>query len=210
MDSTITHCEFLGPGRHEHRTSRDLHRTNMLAGICLQPSAWEPMPGPMNNIRISDLTMREVTTPFHIVTRAGNTAGSLLIERVTATATGGGTIAAGIASGLAVASRINVAPIVGILAVALFVPVFSRWRDPQRKATIESAIGRLVVAAIVTLITVRIFMPYAFDGLLHLDRPTVAGTFRRNRKMTRMTSASVRASVNCTSSTERRIDTDRS
>ena len=79
------------------------------------------------------------------------------------------TIAAGIASGLAVSSRINVAPIVGILAVALFVPVFSRWRDPQRKASIESAIARLVVAAIVTLITVRIFMPYAFDGLLHFD-----------------------------------------
>jgi hypothetical protein len=36
-------------------------------------------------------------------------------------------------------SRINVVPIVGILAVALFVPVISRWHDPQHKATIESA-----------------------------------------------------------------------
>jgi hypothetical protein len=79
------------------------------------------------------------------------------------------TIAAGAASGLALASRINVAPVVGILAVALFIPVFSRWRDPQRKATIENAIARLVVAAIVALITFRIFMPYAFDGLLHFD-----------------------------------------
>ncbi len=79
------------------------------------------------------------------------------------------TIAAAVASGLAVSSRINVAPIVGILAVALFVPVFSRGRDPDRKASIESAIGRLVVAGIITLITVRIFMPYAFDGLLSFD-----------------------------------------
>ena len=79
------------------------------------------------------------------------------------------TIAAGIASGLAVASRINVAPIVGILAVALFVPVISRWRDPQRKATLEKASARLVVAAIIALITFRIFMPYAFDGLLRFD-----------------------------------------
>ena len=84
-DTAITHCEFFGPGRHEHRTSRDAHRTNMLAGICLQPSAWEPMPGPMDNIRITDIMMKNVTTPFHIVTRAGNSAGRLLIERVTAT-----------------------------------------------------------------------------------------------------------------------------
>ena len=84
-DTTITRCAFFGPGRHEHRTSRAAHRTNMLAGICLQPSAWEPMPGPMDNIRITDITMRDVTTPFHIATRAGNSAGRLLIERVKAT-----------------------------------------------------------------------------------------------------------------------------
>jgi YYY domain-containing protein len=79
------------------------------------------------------------------------------------------TIAAGAASGLAVASRINVAPIVGILVVALFVPVFRQWRDPQRTATIEGAVARLVVSGIVALIAFRIFMPYAFDGLLRFD-----------------------------------------
>ena len=83
-DTTITRCEIIGPGRHEHRTSRAAHRTNMLAGICLQPSAWEPMPGRMDRIHISDITMTNVTTPFHIATRAGNTAGKLLIERVIA------------------------------------------------------------------------------------------------------------------------------
>jgi hypothetical protein len=39
---------------------------------------------------------------------------------------------------------------------------------------------------------------------------TVAGTDRRNRKMTRTTRARVSPSVNCTSSTEFRMDTDRS
>ena len=38
----------------------------------------------------------------------------------------------------------------------------------------------------------------------------VAERFRRNRKMTRMTSTSARNKVNFTSSTEDRIETDRS
>ncbi len=79
------------------------------------------------------------------------------------------TVAAGIASGLAVASRINVAPIVGILTVAIFLPVIRQWRDPQRKATFEGALARLVVAGFAALITFRLFMPYAFDGLLRFD-----------------------------------------
>ncbi|MHB8900571.1 MAG: glycoside hydrolase family 28 protein, partial [Thermoguttaceae bacterium] len=35
---TFSRCEFFGPGKFEHRTSRDLHRTNMLAALCIQPS----------------------------------------------------------------------------------------------------------------------------------------------------------------------------
>ncbi len=36
-------CLFYGPGRFEHRTSREKHRTNMLAGLCLQPvRGWKP------------------------------------------------------------------------------------------------------------------------------------------------------------------------
>ena len=83
-DVAITHCDIFGPGRHEHRTSRELHRTNMLAGICLQPSAWAPMPGPMENIRVSDITMDNITTPFHIAIRTNNTAAAIVIERVKA------------------------------------------------------------------------------------------------------------------------------
>ena len=77
--------------------------------------------------------------------------------------------AAGVASGLAVASRINVAPLVGILAVAACVPVFRHWRDPQRAISLEGAIARIVVAGFAALITFRLFMPYAFEGLLSFD-----------------------------------------
>ena len=39
----IHDCLFYGPGRFEHRTSRERHRTNMLAGLCLQPApGWRP------------------------------------------------------------------------------------------------------------------------------------------------------------------------
>ena len=34
---SLSKCDFYGPGKFEHRTS---NRTNMLAGLCLQPSAW--------------------------------------------------------------------------------------------------------------------------------------------------------------------------
>ncbi len=85
VHSAIAHCDFFGPGLHEHRTSRAQRRTNMLAGICLQPGAWEPMEGPLDDFRISDVTMRNVAAPFHIALRQGNTAGRILIERVNAT-----------------------------------------------------------------------------------------------------------------------------
>jgi 4-amino-4-deoxy-L-arabinose transferase-like glycosyltransferase len=70
------------------------------------------------------------------------------IVRLQDTFSWGDTIAAGFSAGLAIASRINVAPVLGILALAVFVPVLGHWRDPQRKATVEGAVARLVVAGI--------------------------------------------------------------
>jgi polygalacturonase len=78
----IRDCLFYGPGLRPHRTS---NRFNMLAGICLQPSGWEPMPGPLDEVMISDITMHNVTTPFHIVLKKGNPGGNLLVNRVSAT-----------------------------------------------------------------------------------------------------------------------------
>ncbi len=78
----VAQSDFSGPGRREHRTS---HRTNMLAAICLQPGAWTPTPGRMDEVYLHDLTLKDVTTPFHIALRAGNSAGTIRIQNVTAT-----------------------------------------------------------------------------------------------------------------------------
>jgi polygalacturonase len=78
-------CLFFGPGRNEHRTSRQMHRTNMLAGLCLQPGAWDRTEGTLDDVKISNVTMHDVTTPLHLSLRKGNTAGRISIDRLTAT-----------------------------------------------------------------------------------------------------------------------------
>ncbi len=82
---SLRRCEFFGPGRFEHRTSRQLHRTNMLAGLLIQPSAWTPTPGPLEDLHISDVTMKYVACALHVSTRQDNTAGRITVERLKAT-----------------------------------------------------------------------------------------------------------------------------
>jgi hypothetical protein len=83
-DLIVHDCLFFGPGRFEHRTSRDRHRTNMLAGLCLQPGAWDRTEGVLDDVKVSDVTMRDVTTPLHFSLKEGNTAGRIRIDRLTA------------------------------------------------------------------------------------------------------------------------------
>lgn len=78
-------------------------------------------------------------------------------------------IASGAASGLAIASRINVAPMLGIVGLAALAHVVRQRSQSDRVVTLESAIARIVVAAVAAAILFRIFMPYAFDGLLKFD-----------------------------------------
>ncbi|MGH2591948.1 MAG: DUF2298 domain-containing protein, partial [Anaerolineae bacterium] len=75
-------------------------------------------------------------------------------------------IAAGAGSGLAMACRINVAPVLGILAIAALGRAMRAWGDRRNGARIELALSQVVVAGIAALITFRIFMPNAFGGLL--------------------------------------------
>src|SRR5262249_52524786 len=75
-------CLFYGPGLHPHRSS---NRFNMLAGLCLQPGAWDRTEGDLDDVLISDLTMHNVTTPFHFALKPGNTAGKISVSGVTAT-----------------------------------------------------------------------------------------------------------------------------
>ena len=78
-------CLFYGPGKFEHRTSREKQRRNMLAGLCLQPGAWDRTEGVLDGVKISNLTMHDVTTPLHFSVREGNTAGRVTVDRLTAT-----------------------------------------------------------------------------------------------------------------------------
>lgn len=79
---TVHGCLFFGPGRQPHRTS---NRYNMLAGINLQPGGWDPTRGHTDEVLFSELTMRQVTTPLHCVFKPGNTAGTLHVNRLSAT-----------------------------------------------------------------------------------------------------------------------------
>jgi len=75
-------CLFYGPGLHPHRTS---NRRNMLAGLNLQPGAWDATQGELDDVLISDVAMHNVSTPFYFMLKPGNTAGSIVVNHVTAT-----------------------------------------------------------------------------------------------------------------------------
>lgn len=77
----IQNCLMYGPGVYPHRTS---NRYNMLAGINLQPGAWDPTSGLTDDVVISDITMHNVTTPFHFSMKKGNTANKITVNRVSA------------------------------------------------------------------------------------------------------------------------------
>jgi hypothetical protein len=57
----------------------------MLAGLNLQPGAWDATEGELDDVLISDVTMHNVNTPFHFSLKPGNTAGTIVVNRVTAT-----------------------------------------------------------------------------------------------------------------------------
>jgi hypothetical protein len=78
----IHDCLFYGPGVHPHRTS---NRHNMLAGINLQPGGWDATKGTLDDVMISNVTMHNVATPFFFTLKPGNTAGNIIVDRVTAT-----------------------------------------------------------------------------------------------------------------------------
>lgn len=78
----INDCLFYGPGVRPHRTSK---RHNMLAGINLQPGAWDATEGKLDDVLISNITMYNVCTPLHISLKPGNKAGKITIDQITAT-----------------------------------------------------------------------------------------------------------------------------
>ena len=75
----IHDCLFYGPGKFEHRTSGDKKRRNMLAGLCLQPGAWDQTEGLLDRVEVSNVTMHDVTTPLHLAVKEGNTVGRVSV-----------------------------------------------------------------------------------------------------------------------------------
>jgi len=79
---TIEKCRMYGPGEYPHRTS---DRHNCLAGLNLQPGAWDGTQGKLDDVTIRDIVMEKVGTPFHFILKSGNTAGRIAVSRVKAT-----------------------------------------------------------------------------------------------------------------------------
>jgi len=79
----VDDCLFYGPGLHPHRTS---DRYNMLSGIILQPGGWDACDGPLEDVLISDVTMKNVASPVGVLLkRSGNTADNITITGLSAT-----------------------------------------------------------------------------------------------------------------------------
>lgn len=76
----------------------------------------------------------------------------------------------GLAIGMAMASKINAAPLAALLPAAFLIGLVKNKRlvenskpeNPERKLTL--VIGYLLVGALATLVAFRIFQPYAFSG----------------------------------------------
>ena len=81
---TISHCNFSGPGRYPHRTSKEKQRTNMLSAILLQPGGWGKAPGIVDKVYIHDISISNLDNPFMIVLNEGNNAGKIRVERLKA------------------------------------------------------------------------------------------------------------------------------
>ena len=78
---TVKDSYFTGPGHYPHRTSGG-YRT--LFGITLEPGAWGPTSGRMDDIVLENLKMDSVSSPLSVSIRKGVTAGTLTVRDVEA------------------------------------------------------------------------------------------------------------------------------
>jgi len=81
----VDNCLFYGPGQQPHRTSGEKRRTNMLSGISLQPGGWDKTQGPLDDVLISRVTMRDVASTVTLSMKSGNTAGRVTVSGLNAT-----------------------------------------------------------------------------------------------------------------------------
>ncbi|MEW6094466.1 MAG: DUF2298 domain-containing protein [Chloroflexota bacterium] len=70
----------------------------------------------------------------------------------------------GLAFGMAVASKLNAAPLALLLPLAFFIRFWKRG-EPLTKERWQLVIASLVAGGLLAIISFRVFQPYAFDGL---------------------------------------------
>lgn len=78
----VQDCLFYGIGTHPYRTS---NHWDTLCGILLQPGAWEPMPGELDDVLISNVTMHHVGAPLQIWSEKTCKVGRVTVSNLRAT-----------------------------------------------------------------------------------------------------------------------------
>lgn len=81
---TIKNDQFVGPGAFAHRTSGAAHRTNMLAGIYIQPGGWGETKGDIKNVCITDVNMHNMDNLFMFDLNKGNNASNVQLKNIVA------------------------------------------------------------------------------------------------------------------------------
>ena len=81
----IANCTFQGPGKFPQRSTFSGQRRNMLGAVVVQPGGWDYSPGHCDNINIHDLTIDSMNSAVSIFLNKGNSAGSVIVERIKAT-----------------------------------------------------------------------------------------------------------------------------
>ncbi len=92
----------------------------------------------------------------------------------------------GLALGMAVASKLNAAPIAGVLPLAMAIALLPLQAE-ERERHAYRAVAFLVIAAVVSLVVFRILQPYAFTGPGFFDvklNPQWMSTIRELRALT--------------------------
>jgi hypothetical protein len=80
----VIDCQFTGPGKYPHRTSGKLNRTNMLAGIYIQPGGWGMVKGNIEGVYIANLKMHNMDNPFIFELHKGNNATDITVKNIKA------------------------------------------------------------------------------------------------------------------------------
>jgi len=81
----VENCNFYGPCKYEHRTSKEKMRRNMLSAIILQPGGWGKAEGALEDILLKNITIDNVNNPVMIILNENNNGKNIVVEKVKAT-----------------------------------------------------------------------------------------------------------------------------